>query len=109
MDVIRLENSSTNVGTMSNNLNSFIYTESGGLDKILKHKSHIIEIGDIYKKKSGMNAAKRHVSNLIDELKRKKSENYNLILNKATFAAKISRGGTRRNRKSRRSTRRQRR
>ena len=84
------------------NLNAFVVAEIDKNAALLKKKGDILEVGRIVLNRSGSNAATRTVRGLIAKLRSKHSRNLNAVLAEAKLAAKLTRGGTRKNRKTRR-------
>ena len=85
------------------NLNAVIVAEIDKNATLLKKKSDILEIGRIVLNRSGSNAATRTVRSLVAKLRRTHDRNLNVVIAEAKIAAKVSRGGTRKNRKTRRN------
>jgi hypothetical protein len=84
-------------------MNAFVNAEIAGNSELVKKKADILEVGRIVQSRGGNNAATRTMRGLIAKLKSKHSRDYNLVISQAKVAAKLSRGGTRKNRKTRRS------
>ena len=85
------------------NLNAVIVAEIDKNATLLKKKGDILEIGRIVLNRSGSNAATRTVRSLVAKLRRTHDRNMNVVISQAKIAAKVSRGGTRKNRKTRRN------
>ena len=85
------------------NLNAVVIAEIDKNTTLLKKKGDILEIGRIVLNRSGSNAATRTVRSLVAKLRRTHDRNLNVVIAEAKIAAKVSRGGTRKNRKTRRN------
>ena len=85
------------------NLNSVVNAAIDKNSMLLKKKDDILAIGRIEQSRGGNNAATRTVRSLVSKLKSQHARNLNTVLAQAKLAAKLTRGGSKNRKTSRRN------